>query len=79
MEMQILDDCSIFMPKRKTKLTVFLIFLSSSFGVQDDDAKVKRAFQTLMIYVGNVSKNPDVEKFRKIRIANPLFQVTNLL
>ncbi|OAY34774.1 E3 ubiquitin-protein ligase BRE1A [Manihot esculenta] len=41
---------------------------------KDDDATVKRAFQTLLIYVGNVAKNPDVEKFRKIRITNPLFQ-----
>ncbi|WCJ38033.1 ubiquitin-associated (UBA)/TS-N domain-containing protein [Euphorbia peplus] len=41
---------------------------------KDNDAAVKRAFQTLLIYVGNVSKNPDVEKFRKIRITNPLFQ-----
>ncbi|XP_065875833.1 uncharacterized protein [Euphorbia lathyris] len=41
---------------------------------KDDAAAVKRAFQTLLIYVGNVAKNPDVEKFRKIRITNPLFQ-----
>lgn len=41
---------------------------------KDDDAKVGRAFQTLLIYVGNVVKNPDIEKFRKIRLSNPLFQ-----
>ncbi|CAK7349373.1 unnamed protein product [Dovyalis caffra] len=41
---------------------------------KDSDATVKRAFQTLLIYVGNVAKNPDEEKFRKIRISNPLFQ-----
>ncbi|KAG2711992.1 hypothetical protein I3760_04G103800 [Carya illinoinensis] len=41
----------------------------------DDDARVRRAFQTLLIYVGNVAKNPDEEKFRKIRLGNPLFQV----
>ncbi|CAN6684783.1 unnamed protein product [Malus baccata var. baccata] len=40
---------------------------------KDDDAKVRRAFQTLQIYVGNVAKNPDEEKFRKIRLSNPLF------
>ncbi|KAG2711980.1 hypothetical protein I3843_04G096200 [Carya illinoinensis] len=40
----------------------------------DDDARVRRAFQTLLIYVGNVAKNPDEEKFRKIRLGNPLFQ-----
>ncbi|XP_074282836.1 uncharacterized protein LOC141607378 isoform X2 [Silene latifolia] len=41
---------------------------------KDDDAKVKRAFQTLYIYVRNVLKNPDLEKFRKIRVTNPVFQ-----
>ncbi|XP_058103257.1 uncharacterized protein LOC131246840 [Magnolia sinica] len=41
---------------------------------KDDDAKVKRAFQTLLTYVGNVAKNPDEEKFRKIRLNNPSFQ-----
>ncbi|KAK1562483.1 hypothetical protein Q3G72_012682 [Acer saccharum] len=39
-----------------------------------DDARVKRAFQTLLIYVGNVIKNPSEEKFRKIRVGNLLFQ-----
>ncbi|XP_026661826.2 UBX domain-containing protein 1-like isoform X2 [Phoenix dactylifera] len=41
---------------------------------KDEDARVKRAFQTLLIYVGNVAKNPDEEKFRKIRLGNPAFQ-----
>ncbi|KAL9239129.1 hypothetical protein vseg_013478 [Gypsophila vaccaria] len=41
---------------------------------KDDDARVKRAFQTLYIYVNNVMKNPDVEKFRTIRVTNPVFQ-----
>lgn len=41
---------------------------------KEDDAKVKRAFQTLLTYVGNVAKNPDEEKFRKIRLSNPSFQ-----
>ncbi|KAL5998748.1 hypothetical protein ACLOJK_009695 [Asimina triloba] len=41
---------------------------------KDDDAKVKRAFQTLLAYVGNVAKNPDEEKFQKIRLSNPSFQ-----
>ncbi|WOL04401.1 UBX domain-containing protein 1-like [Canna indica] len=39
-----------------------------------DDARVTRAFQTLAIYVRNVAKNPDEEKFRKIRLRNPNFQ-----
>jgi hypothetical protein len=36
---------------------------------------VKRAFQTLLAYVGNVAKKPDEEKFRKIRLSNATFQV----
>ncbi|KAL6210947.1 hypothetical protein ACLB2K_016176 [Fragaria x ananassa] len=40
---------------------------------KDDDARVRRAFQTLMTYVGNVAKNPDQGKFRKIRLSNPSF------
>ncbi|XP_030472779.2 uncharacterized protein LOC115690543 [Syzygium oleosum] len=40
---------------------------------KDEDARVKRAFQTLLIYVGNVVKNPDNEKFRRIRLSNPAF------
>ncbi|OAY68870.1 UBX domain-containing protein 1-A [Ananas comosus] len=41
---------------------------------KDEDAKVKRAFQTLLTYVGNVARSPDEEKFRKIRLTNPSFQ-----
>ncbi|PPS00985.1 hypothetical protein GOBAR_AA19663 [Gossypium barbadense] len=41
---------------------------------KDDNAKVKKAFQTLLIYVGNVARSPDEEKFRKIRLSNPKFQ-----
>ncbi|OMO88604.1 hypothetical protein COLO4_20167 [Corchorus olitorius] len=41
---------------------------------KDDDAKVKRAFQTLLTYIGNVARNPDEEKFRKIRLNNQAFQ-----
>lgn len=41
---------------------------------KDDDAKVKRAFQTLLNYIGNVARNPDEEKFRKIRLNNQTFQ-----
>ncbi|PON31919.1 PUG domain containing protein, partial [Trema orientale] len=40
----------------------------------DNDARVRRAFQTLLIYVGNVARNPHEEKFRRIRLSNPLFQ-----
>ncbi|KAF7845577.1 UBX domain-containing protein 1-like [Senna tora] len=41
---------------------------------QGEQDRVRRAFETLLIYVGNVSKNPDEEKYRKIRLSNPLFQ-----
>ncbi|RDX70829.1 UBX domain-containing protein 1, partial [Mucuna pruriens] len=41
---------------------------------KEDDARVKRAFQTLLTYVGNVARNPDEEKFRKIRLSNQSFQ-----
>ncbi|XP_061355481.1 uncharacterized protein LOC133300012 [Gastrolobium bilobum] len=41
---------------------------------KEDDAKVKRAFQTLLTYVGNVVRNPEEEKFRKIRLTNQSFQ-----
>ena len=45
---------------------------------QDDNARVRRAFQTLMIYVGNVARNPDEDRFRTIRLGNPKFQVRYL-
>lgn len=41
---------------------------------KEEEARVKKAFQTLLTYVGNVAKNPDEEKFRKIRLNNPSFQ-----
>ncbi|KAE9602989.1 hypothetical protein Lal_00018385 [Lupinus albus] len=41
---------------------------------KEDDARVKRAFQTLLTYVGNVARSPDEEKFRKIRLTNQSFQ-----
>ncbi|OIW19196.1 hypothetical protein TanjilG_04939 [Lupinus angustifolius] len=41
---------------------------------KEDDARVKKAFQTLLTYVGNVARNPDEEKFRKIRLTNQSFQ-----
>lgn len=56
-------------------LTSFLFHFCFCCVWQDEDAKVKRAFQTLLTYVGNVVKNPNEEKFRKIRLNNPSFQV----
>ncbi|OAE21817.1 hypothetical protein AXG93_2550s1560 [Marchantia polymorpha subsp. ruderalis] len=41
---------------------------------KDEDDKVKKAFQTLLTYLGNVVRSPDEEKFRKIRLTNPTFQ-----
>ncbi|EFJ22008.1 hypothetical protein SELMODRAFT_443383 [Selaginella moellendorffii] len=41
---------------------------------KDQDAKVKKAFQTLQTYVGNIGRAPQEEKFRKIRVTNPTFQ-----
>ncbi|MBA0605657.1 hypothetical protein Godav_018209 [Gossypium davidsonii] len=47
---------------------------SLKLAYKDDNAKVKKALQTLLIYVGNVARSPDEEKFRKIRLSNPKFQ-----
>ncbi|GAB4844083.1 hypothetical protein Ancab_014047 [Ancistrocladus abbreviatus] len=41
---------------------------------KEEEPRVKRAFQTLLTYVGNVARNPDEEKFRKIRLSNQAFQ-----
>ncbi|KAL8262004.1 hypothetical protein R6Q59_026053 [Mikania micrantha] len=41
---------------------------------KDDDIKVKRAFETLLIYVRNVARDPDEDKYRKIRLSNPAFK-----
>ncbi|KAJ1409560.1 PUB-like domain superfamily [Sesbania bispinosa] len=41
---------------------------------QGENARVRNAFETLLVYVRNVAKNPKEEKYRKIRLSNPLFQ-----
>ncbi|XP_073023492.1 uncharacterized protein [Primulina eburnea] len=41
---------------------------------KEDNTSAIRAFNTLLIYVGNVVNNPDEGKFRKIRINNSAFQ-----
>ncbi|PHU07254.1 hypothetical protein BC332_23743, partial [Capsicum chinense] len=41
---------------------------------KEEDAKVQRAFKTLLVYVRNIVSNPDEGKFRKIRLSNPAFQ-----
>lgn len=39
-----------------------------------DDGKAKKAFETLLTYVGNVVRAPQEDKYRKIRLSNPAFQ-----
>ncbi|GAA0186304.1 hypothetical protein LIER_33592 [Lithospermum erythrorhizon] len=41
---------------------------------KDDEAKVKKAFETLLTFARNVATNPNEEKFRKIRLTNATFQ-----
>eukprot|EP00271_Cylindrocystis_brebissonii_P006495 TRINITY_DN19273_c2_g2_i1.p1 TRINITY_DN19273_c2_g2~~TRINITY_DN19273_c2_g2_i1.p1 ORF type:complete len:433 (+),score=118.47 TRINITY_DN19273_c2_g2_i1:168-1466(+) len=41
---------------------------------QADDARVKKAFQTLLTYITNVAQRPDEEKYRRIRLNNAAFQ-----
>lgn len=61
------------------RLTCFHAPNCSISGFKDDSDKVRTAYRTLFIYVRNVAKNPDEEKFRKIRLSNPLFQVNFLI
>ncbi|KAL4558571.1 hypothetical protein LXL04_036772 [Taraxacum kok-saghyz] len=60
-----------------TKVDVDLIrdcLRSLKHDNKDNEIKVKRAFETLLIYVRNVARNPDEDKFRKIRLSNPAFK-----
>uniref|UniRef100_A0A0A9HHB8 PUB domain-containing protein n=1 Tax=Arundo donax TaxID=35708 RepID=A0A0A9HHB8_ARUDO len=41
---------------------------------KDDSARVTRAFQILLKIVANIVKNPAEEKFRRIRLSNPVFK-----
>ncbi|TVU04961.1 hypothetical protein EJB05_48106, partial [Eragrostis curvula] len=41
---------------------------------KDDSARVTRAFQILLKIIGNIVKNPEEEKFRRIRLSNPIFK-----
>ncbi|KAJ6390038.1 hypothetical protein OIU77_024292 [Salix suchowensis] len=66
------NDVSVASVSKAEQLRECLRTLKRSH--KDDEGAVKSAFQTLLIYVGNVAKNPDSEKFRKIRVGNPLFQ-----
>ncbi|OMO95848.1 hypothetical protein COLO4_15646 [Corchorus olitorius] len=58
--------------KKDERMRECLVSLKHTY--KDDNARVRRAFQTLLIYVGNVARNPDEDKFRKIRLGNPKFQ-----
>ncbi|CAO2207363.1 unnamed protein product [Urochloa humidicola] len=41
---------------------------------KDDNARVTRAYQILLKIIANIVKNPTEEKFRKIRLSNPIFK-----
>ncbi|KAG8048018.1 hypothetical protein GUJ93_ZPchr0008g12596 [Zizania palustris] len=41
---------------------------------KDDSARVTRAFQTLLKIITNIVRNPEEEKFRRIRLSNPVFK-----
>ncbi|CAI7854240.1 unnamed protein product, partial [Closterium sp. NIES-54] len=41
---------------------------------KEQDAKVKVAFETMLKYITNVAQRPSEEKFRRIRLANAVFQ-----
>lgn len=58
-----------------TSLLVNWFFVHFPLMDQDDEAKVKTAFNTLLTYAKNVATNPNEEKFRKIRLSNAAFQV----
>ncbi|XP_057472415.1 uncharacterized protein LOC130760993 isoform X1 [Actinidia eriantha] len=64
----------VTLPVGATKTGLLRDCLRSLKVNHKDEAKVRRAFQTLLIYIRNVAKNPDEEKFRKIRLSNPAFQ-----
>ncbi|XP_062195810.1 uncharacterized protein LOC133898980 isoform X1 [Phragmites australis] len=41
---------------------------------KDDSVRVTRAFQILLKIIANIVKNPAEEKFRRIRLSNPVFK-----
>ncbi|KAG2585181.1 hypothetical protein PVAP13_6KG376200 [Panicum virgatum] len=41
---------------------------------KDDSARVTRAYQTLLKIIANIVKNPAEDKFRRIRLSNPIFK-----
>ncbi|GJN15662.1 hypothetical protein PR202_gb02598 [Eleusine coracana subsp. coracana] len=41
---------------------------------KDDSIRVTRAFQILLKIIGNIVKNPEEERFRRIRLSNPVFE-----
>ncbi|CAO2179782.1 unnamed protein product [Urochloa humidicola] len=41
---------------------------------KDDNARVTRAYQLLLKIIANIVKNPAEEKFRRIRLSNPIFK-----
>ncbi|CAL5005112.1 unnamed protein product [Urochloa decumbens] len=41
---------------------------------KDDNARVTRAYQILLKIIANIVKNPAEERFRRIRLSNPIFK-----
>lgn len=54
------------------QLRAELVKLKTSLPGEDE--KSKKAFNTLLTYLGNIAKNPSEEKFRKIKLTNAAFQ-----
>lgn len=57
---------------------LFSMSFLSRWIMQDEDARVRRAFETLLTCIGNVVKKDD-EKYRRIRLSNPVVQVRQFL
>ncbi|KAL2508048.1 ubiquitin-associated (UBA)/TS-N domain-containing protein [Forsythia ovata] len=69
------DDFAVFPFKPAGKAELLRECLESlKRQNKEDNTKVITAFQTLLIYVRNVVRNPEEGKFRKIRVSNPAFQ-----
>ncbi|XP_062195811.1 uncharacterized protein LOC133898980 isoform X2 [Phragmites australis] len=47
---------------------------TESGSQKDDSVRVTRAFQILLKIIANIVKNPAEEKFRRIRLSNPVFK-----
>ncbi|XP_020100545.1 UBX domain-containing protein 1-like isoform X2 [Ananas comosus] len=59
--------------KRVTKAELRDCLRNLKRNYKDDNARVKRAFETLLKIIGNIVNSPDEEKFRRLRLSNPKF------